>query len=346
MKNKFLQYTLLGLSLVFLFSACRKDSFKGTQTNESGKTFIYIEQAQERNQFFDVFTDVKPVLMFTVRRDAASKADLQKAVTVTLKAQDQSYVGTTYTVMPSSLYTLNAQPGVSIASNGDLTLNFAAGDFAKNIIFNVDGSKVDLSKQYAMAYVITNFGGFTKQHAADGTAQDTILSTIAIKNRWDGVYTAVGTQSDVTDSRIQDVNSVLAANGIDPPMQYELQTTSATSNYVFDNYVGGEYSWWAQFADSNGAPQLNRYGSFSPVFTFDPATNKVVSIVNKYGQPAGNGRSAELDPSGDNVYDPGTKTIKVKFFMKQPGASGPSGPVPADGIRTRFDYTLTYIGSR
>src|SRR3569833_2132908 len=88
MKTRILQYTLLGCSLMFLFSACRKDSFKGTQTGQSGKTFVYIEQAQENDLHFLPFTDTKTVTVFTVRRDAANSGDLQKSVTVALTAQD------------------------------------------------------------------------------------------------------------------------------------------------------------------------------------------------------------------------------------------------------------------
>ncbi|MES2108886.1 MAG: hypothetical protein V4577_09080 [Bacteroidota bacterium] len=320
MKNKFLQYTLLGLSLVFLFSACRKDSFKGTEAKESGKTFVYIEQAQTRNQFFDVFTDIKPILMFTVRRDAASKADLQKSATVTLKAQGASFLGS-YSLMPSELYTLNAQPGVAMAANGDLTLSFAPGDFAKNIIFNVDGSKVDLSKQYAAGYVITNFGGFSKEHTSDGTSQDTILSTIAIKNKYDGNYDVTGSYTDA---------NLPAATGV-YPYNVNFETISASANDVY-NVTLGNYGFKFNVGDGT----TSYYGSFAPEFTFDPVTNKVTSVVNAYGQLSGSHhRSADLDPSGVNAYDPGTKTVKVKYTMLSDGV-----------IRCHFDETYTYKGPR
>lgn len=321
MKNRFLQYALLGCSLMFLFSACRKDAFNGKETKGAGKTFVYIEQAQQRNQFFDVFNDVKPVLMFTVRRDAANKADLQKAVTVTLKAQDQAFVGANYTVMPATLFTLNPQPGVSLAGNGDITLNFAAGDFAKNIIFNIDGSKVDLSKQYAMGYVITNFGGFSKQHTAGGVSQDTILTTIAIKNKFDGNYDVTGSYTDV---------NLPAATGV-YPYNVNFETISAAANDVFNNTLG-DYGFLFNVGDGT----QSAYGSFSPEFTFDPATNKIISVVNAYGQGSGSHhRSARLDPTGVNEYDPGSKTIKVKYIME------------SDGIdRCHFDETYTYKGPR
>jgi|GEM_PF-256830 len=329
MKNKFLQYAFLGCSLMLLFSACRKDPFSGTETDESGKTFVWITEAQTKNQFFDVFTDVKPVAMFTVRREAASKTDLQKPVTVTLKAMDQSYIdaknaanGTNYTLLPSSIYTLVAQPGVSIGANADLTLNFAGGDFAKNIIFNVDGSKVDLSKQYAVAYVITNFGGFSKKHdGTSGVSQDTILSTIAIKNKYDGNYDVTGSYTDA---------NIPAATGV-YPYNVNFETISGSANDVF-NVTLDDYGFLFNVGDGT----QSAYGSFSPEFHFDPATNQLVSVVNAYGQGSGSHhRSAKLDPTGVNAYDPGTKTLKVKYIMVSDGVD-----------RCHFDETYTYKGPR
>ena len=192
---KFLQYTLLGCSLMFLFSACRKDSFKGTQTGQSGKTFVYIEQAQENDLHFLPFTDTKTVVVFTVRRDAASTADLNKAVTITMTSQDLTAYntanGTDYIPIPGTLAVQTADPSITTSATG-VTMNFAAGEFAKNYSLNIDGSKFDASKHYAVLLKITNTGGFTAQHAADGTPQDVILVTLGVKNIYDGDYKATG----------------------------------------------------------------------------------------------------------------------------------------------------------
>lgn len=79
---------------------------------------------------------------------------------------------------------------------------------------------------------------------------------------------------------------------------------------------------------NGGSP--SHYGSFGVVFTTD-ADNNITGVVNKYGQPASNGRSAELDPSGINKYDPVTKVLQVKYWMNQPGSTH----------RTLFDETMT-----
>ncbi|WP_126243939.1 DUF4998 domain-containing protein [Chitinophaga rhizosphaerae] len=79
---------------------------------------------------------------------------------------------------------------------------------------------------------------------------------------------------------------------------------------------------------SNGSPSY--YGSFGLVFTLD-AANNVTGVVNKHGQPSSNGRSAQLDPSGVNKYDPVAKVLQVKYWMNQPGETH----------RTLFDETMT-----
>jgi hypothetical protein len=351
MKKKFLQYLFLSCSLAVLFSSCRKDSFKGTETGNTGATFMWITEAPTHSQFFDVFTDVKTVTMFTVRRDPANKADLQKAVTVTLTALTQAKLDVLtdtagYTdIFTSNLYSMPtdaniASGGVFTGSEGitktstGLTVNFAAGEFAKNIIFMIDGSKVDLSAKYGVAFAITNFGGFTKK-----VGYDTVLSTVAIKNKYDGVYTCVGTMTDTGVPSNTDFNDFLssAANtsGNKPPMQYELRTTSANSNIQYDNYYfGGNY------VCINTATGANAYGSFCPIFTMDLATNTLTSVVNSYGQPAANHRYAQLASDGlVNAYDPATKTLTVKYYMFQPTVV-PIGP------RVTFEYVYTYIGPR
>jgi len=195
MKNKFLQYTLLGCSALFLFSSCRKDSFKGTEAKQSGKTFVYIEQAQENDLHFLPFTDTKVVTVFTVRRDAASTADLQKAVTITLTAQNLDAYnadnGTDYVPIPADLAVQTADPSITTTAAG-VTMNFAGGVFAKNYSLNIDGSQFDPSKHYAVLLKITNFGGFTAMHDGAGTAGDIILVTLGVKNIYDGDYSADG----------------------------------------------------------------------------------------------------------------------------------------------------------
>jgi hypothetical protein len=85
---------------------------------------------------------------------------------------------------------------------------------------------------------------------------------------------------------------------------------------------------------------LSVYGSFGLIIKFN-ASDVVVSVVNYYGQPASNTRSADLNPAGANVYNPAAKTVTIKYFMKQPSV------ITTDPfIRTTFDEVWTYTGPR
>jgi hypothetical protein len=141
---------------------------------------------------------------------------------------------------------------------------------------------------------------------------------ILIKNKWDGKYKLNGTLVDL-------VSPALSSTPDGPyPFDVELHTTSGTSvaMHVKDgyyHYIGGN----------------SLYGEFSPVFTFDPATNKIISVTNYYGQPsATRARSADIDPAGANIYN-ADKSIDVKYIMKQSGA-----------LRSTFDEHFTYVGPR
>ncbi|MGN6395960.1 MAG: BT_3044 domain-containing protein [Mucilaginibacter sp.] len=271
MKKKFLQYTILGCTLMFLFSACRKDSFKGTETKQSGKTFVYIEQAQENDLHFLPFTDTKTVTVFTVRRDAASSTDLQKAVTVTLTAQDLDAYnkanGTDYIPIPGDLAVQTADPSITTSATG-VTMNFAAGVFAKNYSLNIDGSKFDPSKHYAVLLKITNFGGFSAQHAADGTSQDIILVTLGVKNIYDGDYHAVGSITFPTgDVRTWDKTKTLAT--IDAATSETEAADLGGAGYIMRLKVNADNTVTVTSAPSAANPTIQNNGDC----TYDPGTH-------------------------------------------------------------------------
>ena len=330
MKKRILQYAFLGAALIAVFSSCRKQSFGGEENPTAGKTFVWITEANgsAHTQFFDVFSDIKTVVLFTIRRDAANNADLKKAVTVTLTADADSTSKSGLTPLTGDLYTFPTAADIAsggvyagaggITANSDgtvLTVNFASGEFAKNIIYKIDGSKLDLSKTYGAVYKITNFGGFSPK-----VGYSVIAAAIAVKNAYDGNYDVTGSY---TDANIPDAVGHY-------PYNVDFQTISGTSFDVYNNTDGGYVFGF----DSGGS--ASGYGSWSPEFTIDPATNKVVNVVNAYGQGSGSHkRSGKLDPDGVNTYDPATKVMKVKYIMVSDGFD-----------RMHFDETYTYKGPR
>lgn len=308
---------LFGFILAVFGYSCVKE---GTEPlGDAGKTLLKFNDGPQKSLFFSPFSEVKEINLFNLRRDPNSGAELSKAVSIIVELDDQIIVDyntdneTNYEPLPADFFTFILDGGVTRAGN-QFTFNFLAGDFAKNVSIQLDGSKwiPDLSKTYAFAFKITNDAGI--EHTA---GKDTMMTFLSIKNRWDGVYEVSGTMVDVANGTLGHINSFLSsvnnATGVPGPMQFELRTISETKCVVFDNYFfGGNYMPIAS------GTSYSQYGSFALIIEFDPNTDNIVAVTNFYGQPAGNTRYAELDPSGANLYDPVTKTVKINYNMCQP----------------------------
>ncbi|TSD64664.1 hypothetical protein FFF34_012215 [Inquilinus sp. KBS0705] len=211
MKNTLIKYLAVAASVVVLFGSCRKDSFQGEQSEGKGTSFVRLYEAPLRNLYFDKFSDIKEVTLFNIRRDAASSADLKKAITVTLKplalvAVDSAYLD--YTFLPTTIASLN-NAALSGSIGGDITVNFGAGQDIQKFAVKLDGSKFDLTKKYAIAYEISDASGLTSK-----VGKDTILVTVGIKNYLEGNYHATGVFTHPTGGpRPIDEAKYLGTNG-------------------------------------------------------------------------------------------------------------------------------------
>lgn len=146
--------------------------------------------------------------------------------------------------------------------------------------------------------------------------------TASGNNPWDGKYRIEGTMTDAVDPTY-----TWAGN----TYEYTLETTSSTQVKVISKNLGIS----GHLILVGGS--LSYYSQFGLIVNWDPSTNKITSITNSYGQPSPSGRSAVLDPSGVNTWDPVTKNIKIKYWLDQTGVTG---------HRTSFDETWVYIGAR
>jgi len=189
MKLTIVKYYLLILTTGVFTMSCVKDDVKNPLTNQ-GSTFFKVLEAPQRKIFFSPFTDTKKVDLFSLRKEAATPADLKAGTTVTLKT-DTSLLnkynkdnGDTYEVLPDSLFTLDA--AYTKTATG-FTTTFNAGDFAKEFIINLNGAKWDLAHKYAVGVTLTDVGG---KKISDG--QGSILVLISIKNKYAGTYTSNG----------------------------------------------------------------------------------------------------------------------------------------------------------
>lgn len=308
---------------VMALTSCMKDKVPGA--GDAGQTIVKLLDAGEKVLAFDAKSTPQSALLIDVRRDANSNGSLNTATNVSISL-DQDFLDTyndendtEYEFLPTSMFTTDPAFGAT-----GLSLTFAPGEFAKPINFTLkDATKMDFSKQYALPLTITSVDAGGKI-----SSSKTAMVIVLVKNQWDGAYEVTGTMEDLTSS---------ALTGFLPNPNYHLVTSGAATVSGFDAHP----DWMGPYLRilNNGADSY--YGSFSPVFELDPATNKVVKVTNIYGQPAGNTRSAGLDPSGENYYDPATKVMKVKFFMYQPSAVA-----TAPHIRVKFDWTLKRTGNR
>lgn len=212
--------------------------------------------------------------------------------------------------LPSSVYTF---------SSNDLTVTIPKGSREASLDLMVIPNDL-LTADYALGFRIKSVSN--PKYIVSGNFNNLVV-LVGVKNQYDGIYTVEG---------VKFVDQINPLFGGLYPLTVHLITTGPNSVAFFDPDYFHDY---IHPMSNNGNP--SGYGSFAPEFTFDPSGNGVVtSVVNLYGQPAGNGRSAAIDPTGENKMDMTTKTLKVKYFLLQPGTS----------VRSAFDETFTYVGPR
>jgi hypothetical protein len=161
----------------------------------------------------------------------------------------------------------------------------------------------------------------TVSNGSIGTNNGDMMVKIGMRNRWDGRYKVTGSMTDL-----------FAPAFVFMEHETQLITTTATQVKMIPPQLG-----IPGYLIKNGI-NTTFYGSFGPVMNFDVTTNNITSVVNYYGQPASNTRSAEMDASGTNTWNPTTKNITIKFWMNEPASIVPH--------RCIFDNTWVYLGPR
>lgn len=321
MKRISLYTAIIGLALTGSLSSCLKDNLQPDFTQNKPVIELPIGSSATNgggNSLTTSFTlnPAVPSDYFVYLNYAAPTAP-SKDVTVTISTDTAAVTkfntanGTNYTAIPSSGYTLAANKVV-----------IPAGQKLVKIPFKINTFNLDINKTYALPVTIVDGGGFT----VSGNF-GTLITILTLRNRWDGIYKVDG-------NMIDHVNSSLTGAY---PLTLQLITRGANTVVISDpNVNGGSF---AHGILNNGA--RSSYGSFSPVFTIDPATNVITSVANNYGQPSpDNGRSARLDVTGNNKFtmsaDGNTPvSMNVKYVMVQNGAD-----------RTFFDETWTFTSAR
>lgn len=313
--------TLLIVSSTVLAFSCKKPGI--SELTDEGQTLIKFKDADFQLVAFNLVTTPQSFEV-DVRRDIPNEAELNKTTSVVVTLDPNVITayntanGTSYIPLGAGDFNVDAS---TPRSGNNITVTFAPGEFAKTIKIVVpNASTLNPNDSYALGFKIASADG------AKISTMNSIVVEVGLKNKYDGRYTMTGTMVDVSS----------AALVLKQPTEIHLVTTGASSVEMY-NAGTSIASFLYLFPIMNGTTE-SAYGAFLPIFNFD-AANNVTSVINSYGQPASNTRSAQIDPTGINKWDEATKTLRVKFFMYQPNTV-------AVGPRTSFDLTFTYLGPR
>ncbi|MDB5230800.1 MAG: hypothetical protein JWN76_1605 [Chitinophagaceae bacterium] len=305
----------------FAFSSCLKDKDYDNFAiqsvhSDADQKFVEIKLsagAAENFLSISIAASNKDTIMELVPVNITSAAPAAEDIKVTLVQNDKLVAdynnlnGTAYMVPTNTMFKVQDGGIVTIPKGqhtGYLKIKFKPSDF--------------LGGDYAIGYSISSVDKTDYKLTAN---LNNGIVAIVIKNKYDGHYRVTGTFKDLS-------NATFTGRY---PMDVYLITQDGTSVAMFDNAIG---TYAHSFLN---AGSTSYYGSFSPQFRFD-ATDKVISVVNAYGQPSGNGRSGELDLSGVNKFNPATHNIDVSYLMLQPSVVTP--------YRTSFNEHFEYLGPR
>ncbi len=252
-------------------------------------------------------------MRYSAPRKKAGKIHVVLGVDNSLVSNYNTANGTSFVALPANAYTLPA----------GLEFDFESGNEGRHT-FQLTLNKNNLNLQNAYAI------GFKLVSVSEGVIdanQKNIIVTILVKNKYDGNWTITGSYYDALRP---DFASIY-------PLEWQLVTTGPASCKVQDAVnFGTATPAYLFYVTSSGS--YSYYGSFGLNINFD-ASDNVSSVTNFYGQPSGNNRSANLDPSGANKYFAASPAyIKIKYFMDQPNLITPH--------RAYFDETWTYLSPR
>jgi hypothetical protein len=252
-------------------------------------------------------------IRYSAPRKKAGTIHVVLAVDNSLVTNYNTANGTSFVALPTNAYTLPT----------GLEFDMPAGNIGQhNFQLTLNKNNLNLQNAYAIGFKMVSVSeGVVDQNQKD------IIVTILVKNKYDGRWDIQGSFVDVTRSDFVAIY----------PLEWQLVTTGPSQVKVQDAVDFGTPTPAYLFYVSSSA-SYSYYGSFGLFVNFD-ANDNVSSVTNYYGQPSGNGRSANLDPSGVNKYIGGNPAvIKIKYFMDQPSVVTPH--------RSYFDETWTYLGSR
>lgn len=253
---------------------------------------------------FNAVQETRPII--EIFRDVTSNSELNEgsSFTMTLSASAlEAYNDehdTDFELLPAANYSLQGIEGT--------TVNFAPGEFSKVIRLSLNPAGLDFSKQYALAYTLSNP---SNDYGISATQGDVIVTQITVKNDFDGNYKVSIGQSG------WDAYGIYTGDPVEYPGTIAFATSGATVVAMENNYTGT--TLFPGFSVTDGEIGATQFGAITPVLTFD-ATGKLISIANP-GVDSRN-RQLVLDPAaaaGENVFNLEDKSFVFRLLFKQTG---------------------------
>jgi len=311
--------SLIVCAMLLLTAASCIEEWKDEVSGKGANAFRFSVETFGIVTFKNDVVETKQLV--NIYRDVTTSGNMNKSVTVEFAISQDSLDAyndeheTNFEIPSDEAYSLNIEAG---------TLTFAPGESVKTIEITFDATVLDLSKQFALPFVIKNpSNGFVVNERLDFT----LVQTLPI-NKYDGVYEVTG------DAWTDPINGAITDAY---PFTWELHTTGEFSNAAFDPVVFGDYIMPIKNGTANSG-----WGTFTPEITFDGTTGEIVDIVNYYGVP-GNTRVVVYDPAvGINMWHEEDGSIDMTYKMSQPNQP----LTPPDYIRGSYNEHLVFKGPR
>ncbi len=196
MKYKQLFSAVLFFSAVILLAVSCKKTPAPIPLGDDGQTIVKFlngmpedgEPAAFKLINLDLVATPQVLEMVELRRDLANNADLNTALTVTVK-QDPGIASTynsEFVPLPDGSFTVES-PATLVGE--DYTVTFAPGEISKTITISLTNAlALDLSQQYALGFTIVS----TTPTAKVAALESSFVIQLGVKNPYDGVYRLYG----------------------------------------------------------------------------------------------------------------------------------------------------------
>lgn len=257
---------------------------------------------------------LKEITIGEVRLAAENAASEDIVVSLTT-AKSAEIIGSEHPLFPLT--------GITVPA----TVTIPKGERSVPLVVKINTSLLESDPQY----LAISIASVDKQGYIISGNFDVLKINLKIKHKYEGKYVLTGTMEHLPS--LGAYVHVTTAWGTDPYV-VQLQTKDGQSLQFYDENL---FQNGFTYPIATAAGGLSGWGSFSPIFKFDDNGN-IIEVTNYYGQPAANTRSAILDPTGVNKYDPATKSFTVSYYMVQPSVV----PTPPS-YRCHMVETYTFL---